>query len=165
MILTFKDVHLGNTDIESDSFDSFICDVDGTIADLTHRRKWILDKPKNWKAFEKNMIADEPIWEWIEQVKFLVSLGKTVIFCSGRGEQDKGVTRAWLWNVGLNNTRQLYMRREKDYRDDGIVKSELLNKILADGFDPKLVFDDRDRVVKMWRERGLTCVQVAEGDF
>lgn len=25
--------------------------------------------------------------------------------------------------------------------------------------------DDRDRVVKMWREQGLKVLQVAEGDF
>jgi len=27
------------------------------------------------------------------------------------------------------------------------------------------VFDDRDKVVKMWRNQGLRCCQVAEGDF
>ena len=27
------------------------------------------------------------------------------------------------------------------------------------------VFDDRDKVVKMWREIGLTCMQVAPGNF
>ena len=27
------------------------------------------------------------------------------------------------------------------------------------------VLDDRNQVVKMWRENGLTCLQVAEGDF
>jgi hypothetical protein len=27
------------------------------------------------------------------------------------------------------------------------------------------VFDDRDKVVKMWRENGINCFQVAPGDF
>lgn len=27
------------------------------------------------------------------------------------------------------------------------------------------VLDDRNKVVKMWRELGLTCLQMAEGDF
>jgi len=27
------------------------------------------------------------------------------------------------------------------------------------------VFDDRDRVVKMWRDVGVTCFQVADGEF
>jgi hypothetical protein len=33
------------------------------------------------------------------------------------------------------------------------------------GFEPTLSFDDRDRVVKMWREEGIRCFQVDYGDF
>ena len=32
-------------------------------------------------------------------------------------------------------------------------------------YDVEFVLDDRDRVVKMWRDRGLKVLQVAEGDF
>jgi hypothetical protein len=59
----------------------------------------------------------------------------------------------------------LYMRPARDSRDDGIVKSELLDRIIADGYEPWLAIDDRDRVVEMWRARGLTCLQCAPGDF
>ena len=31
--------------------------------------------------------------------------------------------------------------------------------------DVFLVVDDRQKVVNMWRDLGLTCVQVAPGDF
>jgi hypothetical protein len=58
-----------------------------------------------------------------------------------------------------------YMRSDKDYRADYIVKREMLDKIRADGYDPVLVFDDRTSVVNMWREAGLRAVQVAPGDF
>ena len=57
------------------------------------------------------------------------------------------------------------MRAEGDYRADDVVKGELLDRILADGYHPELVFDDRTRVVNMWRARGIMCAQVAEGDF
>ena len=30
---------------------------------------------------------------------------------------------------------------------------------------PTLVFDDRDRVVAVWRKHGIRCCQVAPGDF
>ena len=59
----------------------------------------------------------------------------------------------------------MLMRRTKDYRSDDIVKKEMLDEMRAIGYNPTLVFDDRDRVVKMWRENGLRCFQVAEGDF
>jgi predicted kinase len=51
------------------------------------------------------------------------------------------------------------MRPEKDTRVDHIVKEEMLDKIIADGYDPFLVIDDRPSVVAMWRRRGLTCLQ------
>ena len=43
------------------------------------------------------------------------------------------------------------------------MKSDLYDQILKDGFKPKIVFEDRESVVKMWRGRGLRCLQVAEG--
>ncbi len=46
-----------------------------------------------------------------------------------------------------------------------IVKAELLDQIVADGFSPVMAFDDRNQVVEMWRARGIPCAQVAPGDF
>jgi hypothetical protein len=57
------------------------------------------------------------------------------------------------------------MRRVGDRRPDYIVKAELLDQILRDGFSPSMAFDDRDQVVAMWRERGVPCAQVAPGNF
>jgi len=45
------------------------------------------------------------------------------------------------------------------------VKREMLDRIRADGYNPIMAFEDRSRVVKMWREAGIPCAQVAEGDF
>lgn len=164
MKMTFEDVHRGYVEVDLTDETCFICDIDGTVADLTHRRHWLLDKPKNWKAFEQNMIEDEPI-EWvINTVLYLQKQGLSMIMCSGRGEQNRKVTENWLEKHGLHLVK-LYMRAKGDYRADDIIKSELLDQIIEDGWNPKLTFDDRDRVVRMWRDRGLTCVQVAEGNF
>ena len=39
-------------------------------------------------------------------------------------------------------------------------------RTLLSEYDVAGVLDDRDQVVKMWRnELGLTCLQVAEGNF
>ena len=64
-----------------------------------------------------------------------------------------------------SKTINLYLRGVGDFREDPMVKSYLYDQILAKGFKPKLVFEDRSIVVKMWRGRGLRCLQVAEGDF
>ena len=141
----------------------YIFDIDGTIADLTHRRKWIETKPKNWKAFEAGMADDKPI-NHVIQVLVSVEMYSHIVLCSGRGEQNRETTEKWLATHGIPYDA-LYMRAEKDYRADDIVKEELLDRILADGWNPLMVFDDRQRVVDMWRRRGIPCAQVAEGDF
>jgi hypothetical protein len=57
------------------------------------------------------------------------------------------------------------MRPEGDTRNDGIVKNELFERHLAGRFIIDFVLDDRDRVVAMWRAKGLKVLQVAEGNF
>ena len=44
-------------------------------------------------------------------------------------------------------------------------KANLADKFEELGGKIDLVFDDRNKVVDMWRNRGTTVVQVAEGDF
>jgi hypothetical protein len=57
------------------------------------------------------------------------------------------------------------MRGDGDKRPDHIVKKIILSDMRKVGLDPVLVFDDRQSVVDMWRGEGLTCLQVAPGDF
>ena len=52
------------------------------------------------------------------------------------------------------------MRPKGDLRKDYMVKSDLLNKMIIDGFDPVLVFKDKATVVEMWQELGLKCFKV-----
>jgi hypothetical protein len=46
-----------------------------------------------------------------------------------------------------------------------VVKAELLGRIVKDGYQPTMAFDDRDQVVEMWRAHGIACAQVAEGNL
>jgi hypothetical protein len=57
------------------------------------------------------------------------------------------------------------MRPARDYRSDDIVKGEILDHMLADGFNPTMAIDDRQQVVDMFRSRGLRVLQCARGDF
>ena len=133
-----------------------IFDIDGTIADLTHRLHYVTTKPKNWPAFNKAISNDVPIWQVIEILFSLKNDGWRIILCSGRSEDSRQDTIDWLIDYGIwDKVESLYMRKSKDYRADNIIKEELLDQILIDGFVPVLVFDDRKRVVDMWRRRGL----------
>jgi predicted kinase len=93
------------------------------------------------------------------------AFGYQVILCSGRQSEYRAQTEKWLADNGLHYD-QLFMRKEGDTRKDSIIKRELFEENIRGKFNVAFVLDDRDQVVQMWRrELGLTCLQVAEGNF
>lgn len=89
-----------------------------------------------------------------------------IIFFSGREgtKECRENTEKWLNdNVGISY--KLYMRPEKDYRSDEIIKEEMYNKHIKDKYYCIAIFDDRDRCIKKWRDMGLLACQVYYGDF
>jgi len=143
---------------------SYIFDIDGTLADCSHRLHLIKNEPKNWKEFFSRVLDDKPIKHMVDLCKILIYHNYHVTFVSGRSEECRDDTERWLVrNVSIY--LPLYMRKKGDHRDDDILKIELLSELRADGIEPIMVFDDRTRVVNAWRAEGIPCVQVAPGDF
>lgn len=145
-----------------------IVDIDGTIADCEHRRHFWRDKPKNWdKGFfdPKQVIRDTVIQPVADLVRLLAN-SYEVIYVSGRHDRLRGTTETWLRKHGLYfHPHTLLMRLDGDKRPDTEVKKEILESVLAQGKRPAFAIDDRNSVVAMWRESGITCLQVADGDF
>jgi hydroxymethylpyrimidine pyrophosphatase-like HAD family hydrolase len=144
-----------------------IFDIDGTIANIEHRRHWVAHKPKNWAAFNRGMANDTVHEDIVWMLKTLHSAGCIILIASGRGEEQREITENWLNTVaGIEGLySHLYMRKAKDYRADNIVKSEILDQMHVDGYKPYMWFDDRNQVVNEIRGRGIRCLQVAPGDF
>lgn len=142
-----------------------IFDIDGTIANCEHRLHWVRIKPKNWPAFNRAMKDDTPHWDIVWMLRSWYGDGITILIASGRSEDDRIVTETWLKDVAKVSYERLYMRASKDYRSDNIVKSEILDQMRADGYNPTIAVDDRNSVCQMWRARGIRCLQVAPGDF
>jgi phosphoglycolate phosphatase-like HAD superfamily hydrolase len=141
-----------------------IFDVDGTLMNISKRRKFVEQRPKDWKAFRDATDTDTPFDDVFAIAKALHGAGHNIIIASGRNKSQRAITLKQLFEGGLV-FRALYMRSDSDFRPDTEVKSQMLDKMRKDGFDPVLVFDDRTSVVDMWRDRGLRAVQVAPGDF
>lgn len=143
-----------------------ISDIDGTLANCDHRRHHVEGKKKDWDAFFAEMGDDAPKYKVINTYHALLKIGgiEEGILCTGRFEKDREKTQTWL-EENFVSYEHLLMRKDGDFRPDEVVKEEMLDQLLALGYEPYLVLDDRDKVVKMWRSRGLTCLQVAEGDF
>lgn len=73
---------------------------------------------------------------------------------------------AQLFSKTFVTPEQLRMRKAGDHRDDVEVKREWLHEIEPPEWNRlTAVFDDRSRVVEMWRAAGVPCFQVAPGDF
>jgi hydroxymethylpyrimidine pyrophosphatase-like HAD family hydrolase len=145
-----------------------ICDIDGTIANCEHRKHYVTERPKNHEAFYAGVKDDTPIWSVIGLVQTLLAYeGRQIelVFVTGRPERCRTDTVEWLKNTHLYpNEYTLLMRKDKDYRQDYIVKQEILDTHI-DKSRVWFVLDDRKQVVDMWRRNGLTCLQVADGDF
>jgi hypothetical protein len=146
----------------------YLVDIDGTLADLTHRLHFIEQKPADWDSFFAACPDDKPIHDVIDTIN---QLGKSavLIMVTGRSEKVRVQTEYWL-NQYISGWQGLYMRREGDHRQDDVIKGELLDQILSDKRIGDLgqitgVFEDRQQVVDMYRARGLRVFQVAPGNF
>lgn len=131
-----------------------IFDIDGTLALKGDRSPYD----------ESRVLEDLPNKPVIKMANFLYPQ-YDIFFLSGRTEGCRADTLTWLQkHLGFYiYDRRLKMRQIGDTRKDSIVKRELLDEI--GNFNVHFVFDDRQQVVDMWREIGLTCFQVAKGDF
>jgi len=142
-----------------------IVDIDGTLTDTAHRAHHLQKKPKDWKAFNAAMHLDAPNLIIIDMVNALWFAGYDIVLCSGRERANETITKEWLKQHGVDYDA-LFMRPTGDYRDDVLVKRELLEQIKAAGYSPQFAIDDRTKVVNdCWRNAGLICLQAAPGDF
>lgn len=141
-----------------------LCDLDGTLADITHRLHYIKDGKKDWPGFFRACVDDVPITSTIAVVNSLYCAGLPVFITSGRSDEVMKQTAEWLDRHEIMHSR-LLMRRAGDYRADDVIKREWLTSGLILRESVLCAFDDRQRVVDMWRSEGITCFQVADGDF
>lgn len=143
----------------------YVFDLDGTLADCQHRVPLIDGSDDGYRAFFAACHADAPIPHVIDIMRDLIAAGHNVEIWSGRSDECEAMTQAWLAAQGLDPLLLTFMRRAGDKRPDDVVKRQMLRRAAKLGKRPDVVFDDRDRVVAMWRAAGIPCLQVAPGDF
>lgn len=86
-----------------------------------------------------------------------------ILALTGRDAQHRNSTLDWLYKHAL--VHELHMRKAGDRRRDDVVKAEMFNENVRGRYNFALMLDDRQRVVDMWRARGIQCFQVAGGSF
>ena len=131
-----------------------IFDIDGTLAHMSNRC------PYNWSKVGEDIVDAD--------IKHLLHLYKNddmkIIIVTGRDGSCLHETEQWLEKMGIYYD-ELFIRKKGDTRKDAVIKKEIFIKNIEPHYNVKLIFDDRNQVVRMWRDLGLKCLQVAEGDF
>ena len=140
--------------------DCIIADLDGTVCLHNGRSPYDLTR----------VSEDIPNYPLVRFLKELIC-NKHIIFLSGREgtDQCRQDTIDWLTeNICSSDFGckwELLMREENNFEPDEIIKERIFHKEIEPKYNVIAVFDDRDKVVKMWRNLGLLCNQVYWGNF
>lgn len=144
-----------------------VFDIDGVLADPTHRLCHIKKSEPDWRMFFGLVSQDTPRLKEIEILK-LFSQYANIVLLTGRSDECMEATNQWL-RAHKIPWAAFYMRTKGDHRPDYVIKPELLRRFQADqgcsDEDIMAIFEDRTGVVQVWREMGFTCFQNAEGNF
>lgn len=143
-----------NRPLDYDLPTAYIFDIDGTLALMDGR------SPYDYTKVGTDIVNRDVACVMRE----MQVAGNLAIVMSGRDGSCLADTVNWL-NQNNLTPDMLLMRPDGDTRNDAVVKKELYRKEVAGKFEVLGVFDDRNRVVDMWRSLGLTCFQVHYGNF
>lgn len=133
--------------------DAYIFDLDGTIAEMKDR------SPYEW-----NRVGEDTVNEHVCNVLDALAKSTNIIIVSGRDEVCRQETIDWLAENDIKPELVL-MRKKDDNRKDSIVKKEIYEENIKGKYNILGIFDDREQVVSMWRDLGLTCFQCDWGRF
>ena len=153
------------------SMKSIIFDLDGTLALIDDRRTLSTkDNGKiDWDIFfdPNNINLDKPNQPVIKVAQMFKDSGFRIVILSGRLKTTKDVTKKWLenFNVPFDVLKMRPDNKQFKFMSDDDLKQGWLDTLFTNKEDVFAVFDDRNKVVDMWRSNGLNVFQVAEGDF
>lgn len=146
-----------------------IFDLDGTLANIDHRRHLVEGGNKDWDAFYAACTEDAPVEAVIATLIAHADAGHEIMIVSGRSDEVHEETLIWLDNhvffrLNAGSVCNVRMREVGDFTPDDELKMKWLRESL-----PRerilCVYDDRNKVVSAWRKAGIPCFQVAPGDF
>lgn len=132
-----------------------ICDLDGTLALNTGHRSFYDATTCDQDGINRSVL---------EVIRAMHVRFVQIIYLSGREDKYRQPTQVFL-DKYLCPPGLLYMRATDDKRKDCIVKGELFDAHVRGKYNVLFCLDDRDQVVKMWRDLGLACWQVNYGAF
>ena len=165
----------------------YVFDIDGTLADCTHRLDLIdrrihpREKDRDYNRFFEELNNDAPIEYMVDLCRTLISVDLesgnfgSVVFLTGRPERTREATVDWLNDYNLTCTisddpdrdavDNLIMRDDGDNRPSEICKRDLIHDYFThDELKSAIFFEDAPDNVEMMRdELNLNVVVVGDG--
>ena len=141
----------------------YIFDIDDTLSNSERRAHWISkENPnRNWGTYYKLLIEDTPIESVVETLKCLYECRHHIILCTGRPEEYRHLTVQWLQKYDIP-AHDLFMRQKSETGvRNAQAKQIMLSRIRSAGYAPVAVFEDNPLSVQMWKDNGLTVLQIA----
>ena len=165
-----------------------IFDLDGTLANCEHRRHFV-DPNKNlifrkddnnvdlrdgwqpdWKSFYEACDKDEPILPTITMLRYIKFrdnhsenneplCNHEIQIWSGRCESVRNKTKKWLSDHKIDY-HKLKMRPIGDNTPDDQLKERWLDEAISEDKQIEMVFDDRPKVIRMWRRKSIFVFNV-----
>ena len=142
--------------------DLVIFDLDGTLANVSHRVPLIDGTFAGWHRYNCACIDDTLYSSVADVAKALNRQGYEFWVVSGRAVEMMAATRYWFHEYFVVPDR-IILRPIGDERPSDVLKRDWLN----DGTIPVervlCVFDDDTDAAWVYRAKGLTCFQVGHG--
>jgi hypothetical protein len=142
--------------VPDDTLDpAYLVDLDGTLAHITAGGR---------SPYDGHRVGEDTLDHDVSRVVRLLETENHIVIMTGRDEEHRAITEKWLLDNGVRYD-EMHMRPAGDRRKDHTVKLELFDQHVRNRYAVHGVFDDRNRVVEMWRSIGLKCFHVQEGNF
>lgn len=126
----------------------FIVDLDGTLADNRWRTRFYEAEEQDWELINELSRHDKPYGYMLNVIHGLINMGMTPIFMTARSEKSIDQTRFFLSKYDLD-IYKLVMRPIDNNDPDAIMKGDLIEGLLSDGFEITMAIEDNSSVVEM----------------
>ncbi|MBW0088181.1 hypothetical protein I4I73_02250 [Pseudonocardia sp. KRD-184] len=136
---------------EPDTRPLAVFDVDGVLADVTHRLHHLRARPQRWERFFQAADRDPLLVEGADRLRAAL-VDHDVLYLTGRPERTRRLTERWLARHDLP-TGPLVMRSDDDHRPARWMKREVLRRLSATR-DIVSVIDDDPAVVAVLEADG-----------
>lgn len=128
-----------------------VFDIDGVLADVSHRLHHLRGRRKNWHGFFSDA-GDDPVLDEGRTRVLAAAADHAIVYLSGRPERMRRLTEQWLRRHGLP-AGAVVLRPNRDRRPARLLKPQLVAEVARAG-EVAFVVDDDDAVCAALRRAG-----------